>query len=84
MKVSINYCKIYIITSLFFGILMCIITPPLQVPDEGAHLLRAYQVSEGKNISSLNAKMEPIADIPTSLFVNIVQKVSRNLKEPKI
>ena len=39
----------YICTSLFLlcGISLVFFTPPLQVPDEPNHLIRAYQISEG-------------------------------------
>jgi uncharacterized membrane protein len=38
--------KIFVYLAFFFGILLLTITPPFQVPDEPAHLYRAYQISE--------------------------------------
>jgi uncharacterized membrane protein len=38
----------FFLLGLAFGLLVMLFTPPLQVPDEPAHFLRAYQVSEGK------------------------------------
>lgn len=32
--------------SLVFGLLMVVVTPPFQVPDEPSHLYRSYQISE--------------------------------------
>jgi uncharacterized membrane protein len=37
---------VYISVSFFFGLVMMIITPPFQVPDEPVHLYRAWQISE--------------------------------------
>ena len=36
------------VVALFFGLLFVFVTPPLQSPDEPAHFLRAYQISEGR------------------------------------
>jgi len=39
--------KVFLVVSLIFWILFCLVTPPFQVVDEDAHFYRAYQVSEG-------------------------------------
>lgn len=43
--------KAFVSIGLFFGILFLLVIPPFQVPDEAAHFLRAYQVSEGKIVA---------------------------------
>ena len=35
----------YAFVAILFGIIFCAVTPPFQVPDEGAHLCRAYQIA---------------------------------------
>ncbi len=57
------------VISLVFGMIMLIITPPFQVPDEPAHFYRSYQVSEFNLF-----KMKD--DIPKSL-VKMVDTSSR-------
>lgn len=50
----LNVRPFHFICVLFFvvsGSLLVFLTPPLQVPDENAHLVRAYQISEGAFIS---------------------------------
>lgn len=36
----------FLAVALVFGLLMVVVTPPFQVPDEPSHLYRSYQVSE--------------------------------------
>ncbi|MCB4756389.1 MAG: DUF2142 domain-containing protein [Elusimicrobia bacterium] len=43
--------KIFLLVSLLFGIPLCFITPPFQVPDEVNHFFRAYQISQGQLIT---------------------------------
>jgi uncharacterized membrane protein len=40
--------KAFLLIGLAGGLMFMTLTPPLQVPDEPAHFLRAYQVAEGK------------------------------------
>lgn len=40
--------KAFILIALIFGCMIAIITPPFQVPDEGAHFLRSFQISKGE------------------------------------
>jgi uncharacterized membrane protein len=46
-----------------FGIVLLLLTPPMQVPDEGNHFFRAFQVSEGvwipKKVDNLGRPGEP-------------------------
>jgi uncharacterized membrane protein len=40
--------KVFLWMALTFGLLFIVATPPLQVPDEPAHFLRCWQISEGQ------------------------------------
>jgi uncharacterized membrane protein len=46
IRLNIRPERFYIITSLFYGLLFVFLTPPIQVPDEGIHFFRAYQISD--------------------------------------
>lgn len=61
MRVRVIISKIFaephlffLTTSLIFGILFILITPPLQGPDEQAHFFQAYKVSEGDFINDIH------------------------------
>jgi uncharacterized membrane protein len=56
----------FVLVGIIFGALFILITPPLQGPDEQAHFVQAYRVSEGKIGASLAS---PAKDelLPTSL-----------------
>ena len=41
----------FLVTSVFFGLTFLFLTPPLQGPDEQAHFLQAYKLSEGNFIN---------------------------------
>ena len=41
----------YLSVAIPFGIVFMLLTPPVQVPDEDAHFLRSFQLSEGRIIS---------------------------------
>ena len=60
--------NIFVVLGLFFGLLFIFITPPFQVPDEFAHLCRAFQVSEGQIIMKYEGK-QPSDYIPISLRI---------------
>ncbi len=42
-----NPAKFYLVCAIVLGGILIFVTPPFQVPDEGAHFYRAYQISEG-------------------------------------
>jgi uncharacterized membrane protein len=44
----------FLVVALASGLSFLVLTPPGQVPDEHAHFLRAYQVSEGHIVSTKN------------------------------
>ena len=46
-KLNLNPTRIFWILSLSFGIVLFILIPPFQAPDEEVHFLRAYTISEG-------------------------------------
>jgi len=53
-KFNINTLKpelFFVIFASFFGLIILLITPPFQTPDEINHFYRAYQISEGHLIS---------------------------------
>lgn len=39
--------KLFLVIALSFGVLLLIVSPPFQVPDEDTHFFRAYQISTG-------------------------------------
>lgn len=39
--------QVFLVCALVFGLLLVFLTPPMNVPDEGAHFLNAYAVSKG-------------------------------------
>lgn len=47
--------NLFLVLSLVFGLPLCFINPPLQVPDEFAHFARAYQFADG-NLFSIHNK----------------------------
>ena len=63
--------RLYIALALPATLVLCFLTPPMQVPDEGTHLYRAYQVSE---LDSIGERRGPVSGsvVPKSLhaFVN--------------
>lgn len=44
---KINPARFYLVCAVALGGILIFVTPPFQVPDEGAHFYRAYQISEG-------------------------------------
>lgn len=57
---------LYLGLALPFGIALLALTPPVQAPDEGAHLFRAYQLSMGHFVPIKKGK-ETGGDLPLSL-----------------
>lgn len=45
-----NISKIFVISALFFGLIIMMMIPPFQVPDEAQHFEKAYVISQGKFI----------------------------------
>lgn len=41
----------FVVCAAAFGVLFLLAIPPLQTPDEAAHFLRAYEISEGKLVA---------------------------------
>ena len=45
-KITIEH--LFLLISLFFGILLAIVVPPFQSPDEDTHFLKSYMISRGQ------------------------------------
>ncbi len=43
----LNPSSFFIVTAVFLELLLNVVTPPLQAPDEFSHFYRAYQIAEG-------------------------------------
>lgn len=73
--------RIFLFTGLFFGILLVFITPPFQVPDEDAHFLRAYTISDGRFVNHLSDTMTGTGDmVPKSLIATIEQSECKRIR----
>ncbi len=46
LKKSFHYDGLFVGICLFFGVLFCMITPPMQAPDEVTHFLKSYSLSQ--------------------------------------
>lgn len=46
MRLKVSIQVLFVIFTLFFGLIYSIITPPFQSVDEANHFIRAYAVSE--------------------------------------
>jgi uncharacterized membrane protein len=60
--------KYFVITSLCFGLLYCLIVPPFQVPDEYNHFFRSWQITEGVLIGVKSADKRLGGELPSSLI----------------
>ena len=56
----------YLILSVPFGFALLFLTPPSQVPDEFAHLMRSFQLSEGRFVA-VKVGSQTGGDLPVSL-----------------
>ena len=45
---QVNYPRLFLLIGGFFGLLMLVITPPFQTPDEHDHFFRAVMISSGQ------------------------------------
>lgn len=76
--VTVSPTRFFIIVATFFGLLFIILTPPFQAPDEQAHFLRAYQVSE------LNFVVDDIGDQAGGHLPVEFKKIFAVTNEPNI
>lgn len=73
----LQYCEhikpelFFVVTSLVFGIIYAVITPPFQTPDEPVHFLRAYQISTGNLSVDTLDESSAGGILPSSLGVTI-------------
>lgn len=51
----------YLVSSLFFGLVLLLVTAPFQSPDEPAHFLRIWQLSEGQLVADRYGGQVPIS-----------------------
>ncbi len=58
--------KFFLCFALLFGLIYLFVTPPLQVPDEPAHFLRSWQVSEGQ-FTAIQKDQRVGGEVPLSL-----------------
>ena len=58
--------RFFLLAGLLFGILLVFVTPPFQVPDEPAHLYRAWGVAEGRLVIP-GGESPAGAELPASL-----------------
>lgn len=65
-KRKLNPQTAFLVLSIFFGLLILILNPPFQVPDEINHFYRAWQVSTG-NLSSVQQNQRLGGYVPKSL-----------------
>jgi hypothetical protein len=72
--------KLVLILGAVAGMTMIVITPPFQVPDEGAHFFRAYQTSTG-NLKLENRGGLIGAELPRSLLET--RKLFDNIRTDK-
>lgn len=66
-----KYEKLIVTCLIPIGLIYILLMPPSQVPDEQAHILRAYEVSEGVIIANKNSKAIVPRDLLTKLKPNI-------------
>ena len=72
----------FIYTAVFFIILINLVTPPLQAPDEFNHFYRAYQIADGQFLPNKVDKRLG-GEMPNCIneFVNPYYNVSFELKK---
>jgi hypothetical protein len=62
---------IFFLLSIFFGVAISIMTPPLRGPDESAHFLRAYGIARGDIVPSIrDQESRKGIFLPTSTMVS--------------
>ncbi|MCP5057780.1 MAG: DUF2142 domain-containing protein [bacterium] len=60
--------RTFVALALLFGIGFALFTPPLQAPDEGRHLMRAYLISTGELLAEPRPVGPALGRVPTSLL----------------
>jgi len=76
-----RHLNIFLTLTLFFGVPLVFLTPPFQVPDEPAHFLRAYQISQGEFVAPARGGLCG-GELPSSLG-NIFGPFEHLLFKPK-
>lgn len=76
--------KIFVLITLFFGVLYIFILPPFQSVDEGMHFFRTYQISQG-DLVARKQNMEVGGVIPASLgnfygmYVPLIKNINKKV-----
>lgn len=52
--------RAFLLLAILLGVVFIFVTPPFEVPDEGAHFYRSYQVSVGRLLPQENGEGEYI------------------------
>jgi uncharacterized membrane protein len=63
--------RVFVVLGLFFGLLFCFLTPPFMVADEGGHFFRAYELADGRLISTKFDDTHVGGLIPKSVFNDV-------------
>lgn len=67
--------RVYGVMGLFFGLVLCFLTPPFMVADEIGHFFRAFQISEGEIVTHRIDETHAGTDLPRSLMAAHVSLV---------
>lgn len=76
--------KIFVLITLFFGVLYIFILPPFQSVDEGMHFFRTYQISQG-DLVARKQNMQVGGDVPESLenfyemYVPLIKNIDKKV-----
>ncbi len=73
---------LFLATALLSGLVLSVLNPPMQGPDEGAHLRRAYQLSEGQVLAH-GANGDLGGELPVSLRTGALREWGRICLHPE-
>ena len=59
---------VFIVLATIFGLMLIIVTPPFQNPDENKHFFRAYQISQGVFLSQIGNEGKHGVRVPQALI----------------
>lgn len=70
--------RVFLFVGLLSGMLVLVVTPPFQVPDENTHFLRAYHVSEGNMVAESHDDIQDGGMFPLNLLI-VVYKLTGDI-----
>ena len=77
---SISLEKLFLIISMFFGLLYVFILPPFQSVDEGAHFYRTYQISSGQfKAQNIEGRVGDVLPKSLSDFFNLYKPFIKDI-----